>query len=167
MSHAANRAWERYGFFVSTSDLLKAIHAGNAKEQFHHTLHEGRRMFDVPLTFENGETRIIRCLTSSTVKSITTILPPETTTERIARERVELQDQRGKQTRKIHKLLRQGPQADAEVVASVEELDADARKKLDQERANARAATSLGNMTVLEKLWHRNAQKRLDAYKVL
>jgi hypothetical protein len=160
MKHVCDRLWERYGFFVAPTDLLRVIRAGNAKELLSKGEGNSARQFDVPLVFEDGTKATVRCLVGLSLENVITILPPERRMEIIKRKE-------GEHARKVHKQMRQGPQSSAEEAVASVELDEDAREKLEQERAQARATTSLGNMTVLERMWYENAKKRLEAYEEL
>ena len=130
MSHATDRMWQRFGFYVSPQQLLRVIRAGNAKERL--MMGEGDRVrkFDVPITFENGTTTTVRCLVSLDLKVVITITPPETPKESLRRKE-------GEHKRKVFKSLKHGAVDIDEAVAPVE-LDEAARGKLEQERKSAK-----------------------------
>lgn len=131
MSHAADRMWKRFGFYMSPYQLLEIIRAGNAKERLMMGAGDRARQFDVPITFEDGTNTIVRCLVSLDLNIVITITRPETPLESLRRKE-------GEHKRKIFKSLRHVAADIEEAVAPVE-LDQAAREKLEQERKSAKA----------------------------
>ncbi len=131
MSHAADRMWQRFGFYVSPQQLLRVIRAGNARERVMMGQGDTVRQFDVPITFEDGTKTIVRCLVSLDLNIVITITRPETPMESLRRKE-------GEHKRKVFKSLKHVAVDIDEAVAPVE-LDDTAREKLEQERKSAKA----------------------------
>jgi hypothetical protein len=131
MSHAADRMWKRFGFYMSPYHLLEIIRAGNAKERLMMGLGDRARQFDVPITFEDGTKTIVRCLVSLDLNVVITITRPETPMESLRRKE-------GEHKRKVFKSLKHVAVEIDETVAHVE-LDKAACEKLAQERKSAKA----------------------------
>jgi hypothetical protein len=113
--------WKRYGFFVYPGELTKVIRAGKAKE--HLTLSDstrgGCRVFDVPVPFNDGTEKIVRCLVSPDLATVVTILPLVTKIEHFARTN-------GADAKRVHKTVARRLVDDVpeEVVTPVEEFEA-------------------------------------------
>ena len=131
MSHAEDRIWKHFGFYMSPYQLLEIIRAGNAKERLMMGAGDRARQFDVPITFEDGTKTIVRCLVSLDLDVVITITRPETPLESLRRKY-------GQHTRKVFKSLKHVAVEIDEAVAPVE-LDEAARGKLEQERKSAKA----------------------------
>jgi hypothetical protein len=119
MSHAHEQMMERYGFVVSPQILLRVIHAGNAREKV--SMGEGHeaRMFDVPLTFEDGTQVVVRCLVSLNLDFVITVLPPERRLQQLWRKQ-------GADAKRVHKTVARRLVDDVpeEGVTPVEEFEA-------------------------------------------
>jgi hypothetical protein len=100
----ANRSRQRSGQFqITLRDLLRVIRAGNATETFSVGAQAHTRTFDVPITFEEGDTVRIRCLVQSDLSNVMTILPPESKRER----RDRLRGERRKKELRAQKIAEQ------------------------------------------------------------
>jgi hypothetical protein len=77
MSHAHDQMWERYGFIVHPHALTTIIREGRAKElfEFSESTRGGCRIFDVPVPFNDGSQKIVRCLVSPNLRTLVTVLP--------------------------------------------------------------------------------------------
>jgi hypothetical protein len=99
MSHAHKQMMDRYGFVVSPRILLQVIKAGNARELVQRGEGPDARMFDVPLTFEDGSQVLVRCVVSLNLDYVITVLPPERRVQQLYRKESE-------KNRRFHKEMR-------------------------------------------------------------
>jgi hypothetical protein len=148
MTHAQDQLRRRYpeavsgrSFQVSLKTLLNIIRAGNAVERFsrlgHTAVEQGRRLFDVPITFQDGAKETIRCLVTSDLNVVVTVLPNEGKQIQAALGKA------ARHTRKIHKELKHGPQGDAEAITPDVDVDEEALAKVENVRVGVSLADKL------------------------
>jgi|SRR5580700_4919030 hypothetical protein len=100
MSHFHDQMWQRYGFLAQPQVLLEIIAAGKAKEHLalSDSTRNGCRVFDVPVPFEDGTKKTVRCLVAHDFSRVVTVLPLVTKIQHFARTK-------GADTKRIYKTV--------------------------------------------------------------